>query len=385
MNVLTVSHLYPNPDEPYKGVFVAELASALRKFVDIRVAAPLSRFPLIRPKGAVPARNKVDGTLIYHPRYLAMPKPLRNARWIAYQAALAKTLQEISAEGFIPEIFHAHWLYPDGFTAAKCAKLIGAKSVVTIHGHASLGLGIRGLPTSKSQEALDNVDLVIAVSEELREILMTQFGVKAERIRVLHNGIDPAKFSFRERETARRALGLPLNRPLILCVARLSEEKQVHLLIEAISRLRDLSLQAFVVGDGPLEGDLRKLIASKGLQNQIILTGGVAHSSLADWFSAANVSCLTSAHEGCPVVVHESLACGTPVVSTPVGAVPDLIRPGENGFLTEPDPAAIAVAIRAALERDWNRATISEEGQGHTWEEVARETVSEFKRLLQRR
>lgn len=382
MNVLTVSHLYPNRNEPFKGVFVAELSSALQNFCNLRVAAPLSRFPLLRPQRDVPERDEVDGTSIYHPRYLAMPKHLRNARWISYQRALSETLHDISEDGFIPDVLHAHWLYPDGLAAAKCARRIGAKSVVTIHGHASLGLGIKGLPTPKCQEALDQIDLVITVSEELREVLETRFGVDAERIRVIHNGIDPDKFNYRDRETARRKLGLPLNRQILLCVARLSVEKQLHLLVDAISRLPDVSLQAFVVGEGPLRKDLGNLITQKGLQNQIILTGGITHHSLPDWYYAADLFCLTSAHEGCPVVVHESLACGVPVVSTPVGAVPDLIRPGKNGYLTEPDPDSIAAAIKATLLQDWNRAMIAEEGQTHTWERVAKKTMSEYGRLL---
>lgn len=382
MKALTVSHLYPNTSEPYKGVFVAELTSALRQYVDIRVAAPLSWFPVLRPRREIPNHCDVAGTRIYHPRYPAMPKPLRNVRWIPYQAALDRTLRTVAAEDFIPEILHAHWVYPDGYAAAKLAKRIGAKSVVTVHGHASLGLGIQGLTTSKCRESLQLVDLIITVSEELREILITQFGVSPERIRVIHNGIDPGKFEYRDRETARRTLGLALNRPVILCVARLSAEKQIHLLIEAISRLPETPLQVFIVGDGPLRSDLHSLIAALGLQNRVILTGGIPHQSLADWYYASDLFCLTSAHEGCPVVVHEALACGVPVISTPVGAVPDLIDPGENGLLTGPDPDSIAAALKNALSRTWNRTKIGTEGQIHTWQDVAEKTVFEFERLL---
>jgi teichuronic acid biosynthesis glycosyltransferase TuaC len=385
MKVLTVSHLYPNRNEPFKGVFVAELSSALRRHVDTRVAAPLSWFPVLRPHPNLPRRDQVTGTVVYHPRYLALPKPLRNVRWLPYRSALDRTLRDLSNEDFIPDILHAHWLYPDGLAAAKAARRIGAKSVITIHGHASLGLGIRGLATPKCREALHLVDLVIAVSEELKDLLITRFGVEAERIRVLHNGITPEKFAIRDRESARRTLGLPLNRPIMLCVARLSEEKQVHLLVEAISRLPDPALQTFVIGEGPLRRDLQDLIHRKGLQNRIILTGGVAHESLADWYFSADLFCLTSAHEGCPVVVHESLACGVPVVSTPVGAVPDLVHPGENGMLTQPNAESIATSIQSALHHDWNRSAIAAAGRHHSWDGVARKTVSEYEDLLRHR
>ena len=382
MKVLTVSHLYPNAVEPFKGIFVAELTSALQEFVEVRVAAPLSWFPILRPQRGLSHREEVNVVTIHHPRYLALPKLLRNTRWLTYQAALERTLRKTAVEGFVPEILHAHWLYPDGLVTARLAKRIGAKSVVTIHGHASLGLGIRGLATPKCREALQHLDLVITVSEELREILITRFGVEEERIRVFHNGIDRDTFAPRERETARRTLGLPLNLPIILCVARLSEEKQIHLLIEAISRLHHIALQVFIAGDGPLRSALQSLIVKLGLQNRVILTGGIPHESLSDWYYASDLFCLTSAHEGCPVVVHESLACGVPVISTPVGAVPDLIRPGENGLLTSPDPDSIAATLTKALSLTWSRSAIAEEGRNHTWQEVAKKTVSEYNRLL---
>lgn len=382
MKVLTVSHLYPNEVDPFKGVFVAELTSAIRDQAEVRVAAPISWFPILRPQGEIPPFTNRRGTFVYHPRYLALPRTMKNARWITYQQALGRIIDDLAREDFRPDILHSHWLYPDGFAAAKVAQTVGAKTAVTIHGHASLGMGIRGLATPKCREALELTDLVIAVSEELRQILITSFGVSPERIKVIHNGIDPGKFLYRDRETARRALGLALNRPIVLCVARLSEEKQIHLLVDAISRISDPSLQAFILGVGPLQHELQELIVRKGLRNRIILNGGVAHESLADWYCAADVFCLTSAHEGCPVVVHEALACGLPVVSTPVGAVPDLVFPGENGFLPKPTPDSIAAAIKESLTHGWDHAKISEEGRTHTWARVADLTTSEFARLL---
>lgn len=382
MKVLTVSHMYPNPIEPFKGVFVAELTSALQKFVDVRVAAPVSWFPFLRPQRGIPNQIENREISIHHPRYLAMPKVLRNERWRSYQTALDRVIQDLEVEGFRPDILHAHWLYPDGYTAGRVAKRIGAKSVVTIHGHAALGMGIGGLATPKCEEALQQIDLIFAVSEELREILTTRFGVGSDRIRVVHNGIDPRKFAPRDQEAARRALGLPLNQPILLCVARLSEEKQIHLLVEAISLLQDIPLQAFVIGNGPLRPYIQDLIDRKGLKNRIILTGGIAHESLADWYFASDLFCLTSAHEGCPVVVHESLACGVPVVSTPVGAVPDIVQTRANGMLTAPTAESIASSIESALHHDWNRAAIAEEAKHHTWDAVARRTISEYERLL---
>ena len=82
------------------------------------------------------------------------------------------------------------------------------------------------------------------------------------------------------------------------------------------------------------------------------------------------------------MVVHEALACGTPVIATRVGAVPDLLSKPGTGLLCEPgDIGALADAIELGWAQTWDRNAIAAEGQRHTWDAVARQTLETYRQL----
>jgi len=104
---------------------------------------------------------------------------------------------------------------------------------------------------------------------------------------------------------------------------------------------------------------------------------------VADYLNAADVSVLASHSEGCPNVVLESLACGTPVVATAVGAVPDLLRAGQTGLIVPPrDPAALAEALDGALTADWSREAIRASVQDRSWAAVGERVLAVFHEVL---
>lgn len=380
MKVLTVSHLFPNPETPLTGVFVGELASALSSQAeDVRVLAPVSCFPILRNRAKVPKERRHNGVPVTHPRYLALPSRLFRYRWIPYFLA---TRKHCMRENFQPDIIHSHWIYPDAFAVSKWARRTqGAKLVATVHGHATLGKGMIGVPSHHLQEALHYQDHIITVSEQLKTVLQNDFGLPEEKISVIHNGIDPERFRFITKQAAREQLGLG-DGSILLCVARHSPEKRLDALIDAVAEMGDANLQLYLIGDGPLRNQLQAQIDRLGLQNRVFLLGGVPHDQLSPWFHAADLFCLSSAHEGCPVVIHEALSCGLPVVSTPVGAVPDLLNSPELGTLSGPSPQDLAESIRCGLKRHWNHDLIRSEGQSHQWEAVAEKTLAIYDKLI---
>jgi glycosyltransferase involved in cell wall biosynthesis len=104
--------------------------------------------------------------------------------------------------------------------------------------------------------------------------------------------------------------------------------------------------------------------------------GEIAQESLVEWMNAADLLCLASDREGCPNAVLEALACGLPVVATPVGAIPDLIPSADYGVLAPSrNPDALADALRHALNTDWNRQAIADRGRSRGWDCVAAELL----------
>lgn len=378
MKILFASHLYPHPAAPLQGTFVSELANAMAVHAPLSVIAPVTWLPGSRVGRLVPQRRREGAVEVHHPHRWYFPPPLRHLRWRAHLAAL----RAAGMDG--PwTVIHSHWIDPDAYAVSRWEGSRGALLVATIHGHAALGLGTLGRPSPVIGRALLKMDHVVAVSNELKSILVEEFGLAEDRVSVVFNGVDPRKFCRRDREMARRKLGLPLNRRVVLSVARLSREKRHDLLLDAVSCCPVQDFQVHLIGGGPLAGVVREKIHRAGLENRVFLEGGVAHADLPDWFAAADLFCLSSAHEGCPVVIHEALACGLPMVSTRVGAVPDLLGP-EVGVLCSPnDAAALAEALSTALGRSWDPEAIARQGAHHSWDGVSRRLLSLYARLIE--
>ena len=135
--------------------------------------------------------------------------------------------------------------------------------------------------------------------------------------------------------------------------------------------------------EGTYEEPLRKLAAELGLQDQVRFLGQVAPEALPELMSAADVLCLATTREGWPNVVHEALACGTPVVATDVGGIPDMIPSLEHGFVVPVNhAAALREALREALARSWDHAAISARARARSWDQVAAEVLAQMQQVL---
>ena len=139
-----------------------------------------------------------------------------------------------------------------------------------------------------------------------------------------------------------------------------------------------------LVGEGPERSRLEKLAAELGIAERVEFRGEVAdvRAHLAD----ARVVALTSEHEGTPNALLEAMAMGRPVVATPVGGIPDLVRDGVDGCLAEPTPAALSEAIGALLTDDdlanVMAARARERAEEFGWERVVALTGEAYRRVL---
>jgi glycosyltransferase involved in cell wall biosynthesis len=171
-------------------------------------------------------------------------------------------------------------------------------------------------------------------------------------------------------------------------VGTLSPRKGFHLVIEALPALAGHfpGIRYAIVGgagaEGAQEDELRRLAERLGVADRVIFAGPQKREALAAWYSAADLSVLASAHEGCPNVVLESLACGTPVVATPVGDVPRILDRPEVGRVVEREVSALTEGIAEALSQRWDRGLIRARIEGRTWRAVGREVMEEVEAAL---
>jgi len=179
-------------------------------------------------------------------------------------------------------------------------------------------------------------------------------------------------------------LGLPHKR-VILSVGNLKPVKGFDLLIKAfkavLTESRDKDLYLVIAGDGPLRRALERLISSLDLDEHVRLAGSVPNHELHLWYSAADIFCLASRHEGWPNVLLEALACGTPVVATAVGGIPEIIRSDTLGLLTRRSEEDLARTISRALRTSWQPSTLVRYAASRGWDHVAATHVKVLKSL----
>jgi glycosyltransferase involved in cell wall biosynthesis len=171
-------------------------------------------------------------------------------------------------------------------------------------------------------------------------------------------------------------LGLPTNGKIILYVGNLIETKGLGELADAFSNLsrRYSELRLVVVGAGSFENEFRQKLDSAGTLSRVIFTGMIPADEVALWMNAADILCLPSYTEGCPNVVLEALACGTPVVASAVGGVPELAAlDGRIALVSSKD----LVALQEALDQELNRKEWpSKRFIPQTWSDIARHELS---------
>ncbi|MCG8548337.1 MAG: glycosyltransferase, partial [Alphaproteobacteria bacterium] len=144
----------------------------------------------------------------------------------------------------------------------------------------------------------------------------------------------------------------PVEAPRLVCVGRLCVHKAQPILVAAAERLRDAGVvfEIVLVGDGPMRAEVEAAIGRAGLEDRITITGWVDSARVRNEVSAARALVLPSISENLPVVIMEAMALGRPVVSTYVAGIPELVRPGETGWLVPAsDVEALADALAEAL------------------------------------
>jgi teichuronic acid biosynthesis glycosyltransferase TuaC len=393
VRLLVFSTVYPNAAQPHHGVFVRERMRGLPSDVEAVVVAPTPWFPFVsglRPgfRPAVPREEVQDGVRVLHPRFLSFPGILKCLDGVLLALGSLPALLRLRRT-FRFEAIDAHFVYPEGLAAALLGGLFRVPVLITLRGMLPLLVPYR-LRRPQLRWALRRADRVIAVAESLKADAVA-LGIPPERVRVIENGIDADLFRPHERgdrNGARRALGLPEGGQILVSVGTLAPRKGFHLVIEALPALAERfpEIRFAIVGgagaEGAMEQELRSLSERLGVAERVIFAGPRQRAELAAWYSAADLSVLASAHEGCPNVVLEALACGTPVVATPVGGIPEILSDPDAGLLVERTVPALTAALATALSRSWDRDKVCARVADRTWQAVGLEVMEEIESAL---
>lgn len=236
------------------------------------------------------------------------------------------------------EHLHAHFGTNSAAVAMLAHELGGPRWSFTAHGPEEFDRAkFIALP-----EKIRRADLVVAVCSFGRSQLFRNVSHEYwQKIQVVRCGIEPTFY-----ESAPDGPGAERR---LICVGRLCEQKGQLLLIDAVRRLseRGTKFELVLAGDGEMRPELETLIARYKLQNTVRITGWISSDQVRDEILAARALVLPSFAEGLPVVIMEAMALRRPVISTFVAGIPELINPGEHGWLV---PAGDAEALAAAMQ-----------------------------------
>ena len=373
MRILLVTSQFPIAGEPNRGRPLYQTARELSRIADVQVISPVARYPRwATPRSylyrAAEPGHLVPGCEVAYVDYPALPmltRPLNG--WLCGRELHAPL------RAFRPDVVLAYWLYPDAHGAMHAARAAGVPLVVGARGS---DLRVRDrVSRALTRPVLAAARRILTVSDDLGRVAVERYGADPTKLRTISNGCDASIFHPRDRMAARRALDVPLDAEVVVYVGRLVPEKGLRELVEATHLLtaERPRLHVVLVGEGPMRAELEARIAQDDA-SRIRLVGAQPPVEVAQWMAASDVVTLPSYSEGHPNVLVEALACGRPVVATPVGGIPEVVDGACGVLVPVQHVPGLVRGLDEALSRTWDEAALARRFS-RGWDEVAADTL----------
>jgi alpha-maltose-1-phosphate synthase len=399
MKALLLTNEYPPTIYGGAGVHVEFLSRELANLIDVDVRC-------FGDQRVDEGRLRVCGYGLDDSGFTA-PKTLRPV-FGAFQRNISMAATDVDAD-----VVHCHtWYTHLGGITTKLA--YGIPLVLTTHSLEPLRPWKReqlggGYDASAWVErtALEMSDAIVAVSQGTRDDVLRLFDVKPERVHVIHNGIDLALYRPVKETDALERYGVDPARPYVLFVGRITRQKGIVHLVRAIPQI-DPEAQVVLCAGAPdtpeIAAEMEAAVAeAQAARPGIIWTQEMLpREATVQLYSHATVFCCPSVYEPFGIINLEAMACGTPVVATATGGIPEVVVDGETGLLVpieqaggtsfEPvEPARFSHDLAAATNRlladDGLRRRMAESGRTRveeqfSWSAIAQQTVDLYESLV---
>lgn len=343
--MLTVAYLanrFPSPVEPYVADEIAELRSRGVRVIagTVRKPVSVSSLQLISPEIVL---QSISPLLLLRALWLCLQRwdrisgliarillyggetPVQRAKallhtWLGAAYAICLQPQDV-------DHIHAHHGYFGSWIAMTAARLMDAGFSLTLHGSDLL------LHRTYLEVKLQHCAFCFTISEFNRDyILRTYRGISPAKVLVSRLGVEM------EEHGRAPAPHRPNGRFHLLAIGRLHPVKDHAFLLQACAELcaRGVDFECSIAGDGPERRRLEKQIRTSGLEKVVTLLGHIPRAQMHSLYSRADLVVLTSRSEGIPLVLMEAMARAKIVLAPAITGIPELVRPGQTGFLYEP-------------------------------------------------
>lgn len=340
---------HPDTRNRYRGIFnYRMLRSLAHSGVDLHVISPRPYAPPLGPYSSysrLPETEDWGPYRIHHPRFWYL-LPKRFLYGVSGESYARRIPQYVERTFETPDVVQACHLYPDGYGMLPYVRDNDLPLFVVSHGTLLNSLddqppGVR----DKIQETLDEATGVMCVSDALAEKAGRL--TDPSKVRTVPLGADPDMFPVSCRQRLRRELDVPAEATVVIFVGALTEQKGVAEIAELLPTLYLEDTVFVFVGQGELEGTLRRALTRSGFPGRHMYTG-MEPIALRRWYAVADLLMLPSHSEGRPTVVYEAMASETAVLASEVGGIPEQVVDGETGVLIPPkDVGALGNALES--------------------------------------
>ncbi len=393
-HVLSLSTLYPNPVNPRFGAFVARSLGGFAKLGQqtgdwtVTVVNPIGLPPVAigryRALADLEPLAEEGGITIHRPRFTLLPKIGARRNALAIAKAALPVIEEIHKERPI-DLLDAQFFFPDGPAIAMIARELELPFSIKARGSDISLWGEQDFAREQILAAAHEATGLLAVSEALKREMIA-LGMTGEKITVHYTGLDRDRFRPLGHTQLRSQLGqqlgfeMPAHAPLLACVGALIERKGQDIAIKALSSLPEARL--VLVGKGDDQGRLESLARDLGVADRVHFAGSVDHDVMPLILSAADATVLPTMSEGLANAWVESIACGTPVITTDVGGARELIHNDIAGRLIERTPEAVVDAVQSLLAAPPHPQEVAASAERFSWENHAEELAAHYRRLI---
>ena len=306
-----------------------------------------------------------------------------------YDLALASKMAEVIDQEKL-DILHVHYAMPHAISAilAKSIAKHDVKIVTTLHGTDITVLGIDHTFKKMIKYGIESSDAVTAVSNDLVQLTKQALGTEKD-ISVIYNFVNEKVYYKRDMSGMKARYGLAPDEKVVIHISNFRPVKRIPDIIDAFAKIRDrVKAKLLMVGDGPEYSEALQQAEKLGLKDSILFLG--KQKNVSELLSISDLKLLLSEKESFGLVLLEAMACKVPCIGTAVGGIPEVIRHGETGYLTElgdtDSAAAYAVDL---LENDALHEQMAEAAYQDAWTrfasaEIVRQYEEIYHTLLQR-
>ena len=364
--IVIVTNLYPLPWQPTRGIFNFQQFSLLAEKMDVFLLVPVAFPDWYKHRNEVKKNDRIKIV-----PYFYLPKFGRRF----YGKLMAWSLKLLAGQwikDIAPNKILASWAYPDGVAALDLAKKVNADFYLKVHG-SDVNMHASFPPRAKQIVRMANqAKGILSVSKDLAN-KMVNLGVNGSLIKAIYNGVDLEKF---------KPLDKVKKNNEIIFVGNLKREKGVLELLDGFAKIADKHLEIMLnyIGSGPMLTILKNKVASLNLNGRVNFLGILPHEELPGIIAKAKILALPSYNEGVPNVILEAMACGTAVVATSVGGIPEVVT-SDTAILSEEISAdGVAKALDSAITSSWSQTKIRAHAEQFSWQR----NVEQLTQLLNR-